>query len=227
MFIKSFQLAVKITPTHRQSDRCGRVMATINVSHDGKPNVFVAAEWLYCSSDITAAIHDQFTALAVLNAFLSITAFLGNALILVALRKESSLHPPSKVLRGQTSRPVVGTEIQTSCNSEAGLLDRCYILGCFHCPFNNAVFEYLYNLVLWNYTYIILSSNFDLFLYKDFPHPPPPSKPNTRTCSTTEPNKSIEHRSIQEGSVPCTVFKVHVTRLLSATSNIANFAHSC
>ena len=73
-------------------------MATINVSNDGKPNVFVAAEWLYCSSDITAGIHDQFTALAVLNAFLSITAFLGNALILVALRKESSLHPPSKVL---------------------------------------------------------------------------------------------------------------------------------
>ena len=29
---------------------------------------------------------------------LSITAFLGNALILVALRRESSLHPPSKVL---------------------------------------------------------------------------------------------------------------------------------
>ena len=45
-----------------------------------------------------AGIHDQFTALAVLNAFLSFTAFLGNALILVALRKESSLHPPSKVL---------------------------------------------------------------------------------------------------------------------------------
>ena len=36
--------------------------------------------------------------LSVLNIFLSVTAFLGNALILVALRKESSLHPPSKVL---------------------------------------------------------------------------------------------------------------------------------
>ena len=30
--------------------------------------------------------------------FLSITAFLGNALIITALRKESSLHPPSKLL---------------------------------------------------------------------------------------------------------------------------------
>ena len=36
--------------------------------------------------------------LAVLNIFLSLTAILGNSLILVALRKESSLHPPSKLL---------------------------------------------------------------------------------------------------------------------------------
>ena len=40
----------------------------------------------------------QLTFISVVNAFLSITAFLGNALILVALRKESSLHPPSKHL---------------------------------------------------------------------------------------------------------------------------------
>ena len=32
------------------------------------------------------------------NSFLSVTAFLGNALILIALHKESSLHPPSKLL---------------------------------------------------------------------------------------------------------------------------------
>ena len=36
--------------------------------------------------------------ISALHAFLSITAFLGNTLILVALRKESSLHPPSKLL---------------------------------------------------------------------------------------------------------------------------------
>ena len=36
--------------------------------------------------------------LSVLNIFLSITAFLGNTLILVALHTESSLHPPSKLL---------------------------------------------------------------------------------------------------------------------------------
>ena len=36
--------------------------------------------------------------LSTLNIFLSITAFLGNTLILVALHKETSLHPPSKLL---------------------------------------------------------------------------------------------------------------------------------
>ena len=56
---------------------------------------------LYCSAnvaDVTARVHDELIVLLVLNSFLSITAFLGNTLILVALHKESSLHPPSKLL---------------------------------------------------------------------------------------------------------------------------------
>jgi len=36
--------------------------------------------------------------LSTLNIFLSITASLGNVLILVALHKETSLHPPTKLL---------------------------------------------------------------------------------------------------------------------------------
>ena len=36
--------------------------------------------------------------LSILNIFLSITALLGNALILIALHKETSLHPPTKLL---------------------------------------------------------------------------------------------------------------------------------
>ena len=72
------------------------VMATENVSGDEKQNNVMIV--LYCSSDITAGIHGQLIFISALNAFLSITAFLGNALILVALRKESSLHPPSKLL---------------------------------------------------------------------------------------------------------------------------------
>lgn len=39
-----------------------------------------------------------FIFLAVLNIFFSITAFLGNALILTALRKVTSIHPPTKLL---------------------------------------------------------------------------------------------------------------------------------
>ena len=53
---------------------------------------------LYCSASVTARVHDELIVLLVLNTFLSITAFLGNTLILVALHKESSLHPPSKLL---------------------------------------------------------------------------------------------------------------------------------
>ena len=55
-------------------------------------------EQLTCSAGLTTTIHDQLTFLSVFNVFLSITAFLGNTLILAALRKESSLHPPSKLL---------------------------------------------------------------------------------------------------------------------------------
>ena len=55
-------------------------------------------EQLFCSKELTGTTHVQLTCLSVLNTLLSITAFLGNILILVALHKESSLHPPSKLL---------------------------------------------------------------------------------------------------------------------------------
>ena len=71
-------------------------MATTNVS-DEKQNYSEKFQDLYCSLDIAAAIHGQLTFIAILNAFLCITAFLGNCLFLVALRKDSSLHPPSKL----------------------------------------------------------------------------------------------------------------------------------
>ena len=48
---------------------------------------------------LTAAARSQHLIyLSAVNIFLSLTAFLGNFLILVALHKESSLHPPSKLL---------------------------------------------------------------------------------------------------------------------------------
>ncbi|XP_078373700.1 melanocyte-stimulating hormone receptor-like [Oculina patagonica] len=70
-------------------------MATANFTGDGKQQTF---EQLLCSADLTAGIHGQLTFISVLNIFLSITAFFCNVLILFALRKESSLHPPSKLL---------------------------------------------------------------------------------------------------------------------------------
>ena len=72
-------------------------MATANVSNE-KQNYSEKFQYLHCSLDIAAAVHGQLTFIAVLNAFLSITAFLGNVLVLFALRKDSSLHPPSKLL---------------------------------------------------------------------------------------------------------------------------------
>ena len=55
-------------------------------------------EELYCSVELTRGVHNQLITLSVLNIFLFITAFLGNTLILVALHKDRSLHPPSKLL---------------------------------------------------------------------------------------------------------------------------------
>ena len=72
-------------------------MAKANYSEEGKLETY---EEIICWADLGAApaAHGQLVFLSVLNIFLSVTAFLGNALILIALRKELSLHPPSKVL---------------------------------------------------------------------------------------------------------------------------------
>ena len=53
---------------------------------------------LLCTEPLTGGLHYQLTCLSVVNIFLSVTAFVGNTLILVALHRESSLHPPSKLL---------------------------------------------------------------------------------------------------------------------------------
>ena len=70
-------------------------MPTVNISGDGNQKTY---EQVVCSAGLYAGIHGQLTFISALNIFLSITAFLGNALILAALRKESSLHPTSKLL---------------------------------------------------------------------------------------------------------------------------------
>ena len=84
----------------------------------------------------------QSISFSAVNILLSI---LGNCLILVALRKESSLHPPSKLLYrclattdllvGLVNHPfyttyVVGVEIQRDCNFKAHIYYFSYRLGC-------------------------------------------------------------------------------------------------
>ena len=53
---------------------------------------------LFCSAEFVRGVESELIFLSALNIFLSVTAFLGNTLILVALHKETSLHPPSKLL---------------------------------------------------------------------------------------------------------------------------------
>ena len=70
-------------------------MAAQNLTGDGEQK---ALGDVSCSPDLPPGLHGQLTFLSVLNTFMSVTAFLGNSLILIALHKESSLHPPSKLL---------------------------------------------------------------------------------------------------------------------------------
>ena len=53
---------------------------------------------LFCTAEFVRGVESELTFLLALDIFLSVTAFLGNTLILVALHKETSLHPPSKLL---------------------------------------------------------------------------------------------------------------------------------
>ena len=70
-------------------------MAAPNISGDGQQKTVGD---LTCSLYLTSGLHGHVTIFSVLNSFLSVTAFFGNVLILIALHEESSLHPPSKLL---------------------------------------------------------------------------------------------------------------------------------
>jgi len=111
-------------------------MATTNVSGDELEKQAVSSLQLYCLPDLTSGIHGQLTFILVLNSFLSITAFFGNALILIALRKESSLHPPSKFLLrtlattdlcvGLISQPLYAALLSTVVNEQSNV---CHIVA--------------------------------------------------------------------------------------------------
>ena len=70
-------------------------MATTNATGDEDQKTY---EELFCSGELTKETHNHLIGLSGINIFLSITALLGNILILVAFHRESSLHPPTKLL---------------------------------------------------------------------------------------------------------------------------------
>ena len=72
------------------------MMATTNLS-ESRTHTQTFDESL-CSSIWAGEFKQQSISFSAVNILLSITATLGNSLILVALHKESSLHPPSKLL---------------------------------------------------------------------------------------------------------------------------------
>nr|XP_058944660.1 adenosine receptor A3-like [Pocillopora verrucosa] len=72
------------------------MIATTNSTEGGTQTE--AYKILPCSPSSVVGLQQQSIYFSAVHIFLSITAFLGNFLILAALNKESSLHPPSKLL---------------------------------------------------------------------------------------------------------------------------------
>ena len=71
------------------------MIATTNSSEGGTQKDTYKV--LACSPSSVVGLQQQSIYFSAVNIFLSITAFLGNFLILVALNKVTSLHPPSKL----------------------------------------------------------------------------------------------------------------------------------
>ena len=91
-------------------------------------------EAFICAANVHVLHHNIF--LASFNIFLSVAASVGNVLILVALHKESSLHPPSKFMFrcfaitdlcvGIISHPMFAAEILSQVNE---LLKLCWYIS--------------------------------------------------------------------------------------------------
>jgi len=70
-------------------------MAVANLPEEETKKTY---EELFCSAGVADGLHYQLIFLSIFHILLCISSSLGNTLILVALHKESSLHPPSKLL---------------------------------------------------------------------------------------------------------------------------------
>ena len=91
-------------------------------------------EAYFCEPNVHVLHHNIF--LVSFNIFLSVTSSLGNVLILIALHKESSLHPPSKLMFrclaitdlcvGLISQPIFAAELLFQIHELGNL---CYYFG--------------------------------------------------------------------------------------------------
>ena len=131
-----------VTQTFHFAGKLLREMATTNFT--GKEKTI---QRMVCTAGLTAGIHGQLRLISALNIFFSITASLGNALILAALRKESSLHPPSKLLLrslattdlcvGLISQPLFVTFLMSVVNGHWNIcryaLEVCFITDLTFC----------------------------------------------------------------------------------------------
>ena len=159
------------------------MMETTNITGSGsQTNFFFLMLAMLPGLDI-GELKQQSISFSAVNILLSITGILGNCLILVALRKESSLHPPSKLLYrclattdllvGLVNHPfyttyVVGVDIQRDCNFKAHIYYFSYRLGCM----SSGWFIISSQVPCWPfvqlYGYTILPSNLNHLVRKDF-----------------------------------------------------------
>ena len=125
--LQSDSLSIPVTLPATISHLADQI-ATANFTTAEQQKTF---QQLLCSAGLTDKLSDQMTLLSVLHSFLSVTASLGNALILIALHKESSIHPPSKLLLrclattdlcvGLIAEPVHATSLISALNEHWNL----------------------------------------------------------------------------------------------------------
>ena len=244
---------------------------------------------LFCSAEFVRGVESELIFLSALNMFLSVTAFLGNTLILVALHKETSLHPPSKLLYrnlaitdlcvGIIAEPFYVTYLTSVVNERWDICSYAYwavtysgltlctvslltltaisvdrllalllglryrqvvtlkkacltVIGFWILSIVGAS-TYFWNLHItrW-YLHIALAlclvttifANTKIFFTLHYDQI---RVQNHACCSrTTEASNSIEHRSIQKGSVQCTVGAGNIGCLLSAVWYNSSFTTS-
>ena len=155
---------------------------------------------LVCSPNSFSGLQQQSIYLSTVNIFLSITAILGNSPILVALHRESSLHPSSKLLYRCICCPTVGAEIQRYCNFEAHLYPCSYRLDwCLDTSLTKIFDQRITAFYGAGWTTFI--AHFTRRVHKDFSHSQTSSGTSTRSYSTTaEPTKCTEHGAIRKSS---------------------------